>query len=251
MGNRHGRLGRLGLLAILAATAPAAAQPMPPVVAEIPVEPHSPVPLDEVSPAERDRVRAVLERPTLSTSSTGEVFTCNLEHYYWLLEHPDQVTRLWHCMGIKCAAITNHGSYFSWEDGKGSDLRWHEVYRGSALRLIYAEGKVNPGFLLPTASIQAVLIIHHTEGTDGTGKSAIRQRVELALYTDSHALAAAARIIGASAPHLAQQYLSQVQTFYGAMAWYLNHHPRQAEALFTQLQQPPSTDHRLPLFTEE
>jgi hypothetical protein len=30
--------------------------------------------------------------------------------------------------------------------------------------------------------------------------------------------------------------------FYAALAWYLDQHPRRAEALFTQLRRPASTD---------
>jgi hypothetical protein len=35
--------------------------------------------------------------------------------------------------------------------------------------------------------------------------------------------------------------------FYGALAWYLDQHPRNAEILFTQLRAPASTDRQLVL----
>ena len=55
---------------------------------------------------------------------------------------------------------------------------------------------------------------------------------------------------GFSAPHLAQQYVGQMQMFYGALAWYLNQHPRHAEVLFEQLRRPAATDRPLALPAE-
>jgi hypothetical protein len=124
------------------------------------------------------------------------------------------------------------------------------VHRSADRRVWYADGKVDPGFLLPSAPVQAVVVIYHTEGTDAMGRPAIRHHVELVLHTDSHALSLAARLIGGSAPHLAQQYVGQIQTFYGALAWWLNQHPRGTEALFTQLHRPASSDRQLKLPAE-
>ena len=239
---RRVKLGWLGLIASLTLLAPAFAQPMPaPPAPE--TGPVCSVPLNELAPAERERVRFVLERPTLTARGRSEVFTCQPDHYFWLLDHPVQTVRLWRCLGVKCADIAEQGASFSWNDGKGSAMRWHEVYRSAELRVWYADGKVNPSFLLPTASIQAVVAVHHTEGTDAVGRPAVRQHIELALHTDSHTLAAAAKLLGASVPHVAQQYVGQIQMFYGALAWYLDQHPSRAVKLFEQLRQPAATDH--------
>ena len=255
MGSRRVRFGWLGVVAVLAVAAPAAPQrassPTTTAVAEGETGPSLGVPLDELPLSEREHVRLVLDRPTLTARGLAEVFTCRPEHYQWLLDHPDQAVRLWRCLGIKCADIVDRGGYFTWSDDKGSGMRWQEVYRSPDRRVWYAEGKVNPGFLLPTASIQAVVVLHYTEGTDAVGRPAMRQQIELALHAESHLLAAAAKLIGASVPHLAQQYVGQIQMFYGALAWYLNQHPRHAEVLFEQMSKPAATDRTLTLPAEK
>src|SRR5690348_7380152 len=50
----------------------------------------APVPLDQLEPAARERVRAVLEHPTLSSRGPLEAFRCRPALYFWLLDHPDQ-----------------------------------------------------------------------------------------------------------------------------------------------------------------
>jgi hypothetical protein len=253
MASRRVKLGWLSLMAALAGASCAAAQQVAPLAAptvEVPALADGKVPLDEVAPADREHVRFVLDNPTLASHGQSEIFTCRPEHYYWLLDHPDQGVRLWRCLGVKCADIAEHGSYFTWQDGSGSNVRWQEVYHGTDRHVWYAEGKVNPGFLLPMATIKAVVVLNHNEGTDAAGRPAMRHRIGLTLHTDSTLVAAAAKLVGASVPKLAQQYVGQIQMFYGAMAWYLNQHPRHATVLFDQLQKPASSDRQLTLPTE-
>ena len=241
---RHWNIGCLALFFLSAAVSPAAAQPNGEIIPASATE-ISRIPLEALTPADREKVRVVLDNPTMVTGGQPEMFLCQPEHYYWLVEHPDQAARLWRCLGVKCADIQDRGGYYSSDDAKGSTVTWHTVYRGTDRSVWYAEGKVNPGLLLPTASIKAVMVLHHSEIRDPQGHPGVRHSVELFLHTDSHAAAAAAKIVGASVPHLAQQYVTQIQVFFEALAWYLDQHPRNAEALFGQLRQPASTDHPL------
>ena len=191
------------------------------------------VPLEQLPPAVRDRVRLVVEHPTLASHGPVEAFACQPSMYYWLLDHPDVTARLWKLLGAKVADLTDlGGGRYGWSDGQGSTIHWETVWRTPQQRVWYAEGHVKPGMLLPTATIKAVMVINCTEGHDKLGRPAIRHQVELLLRTDSTALALAARLVGASAPHMAEQYVGQIETFFGAMSWYLNEYPSKARGLF-------------------
>jgi hypothetical protein len=193
------------------------------------------VPLDEVAPAVRDKVRAILERPTLCTRGQPETFACEPRMYQWVLDHPDRAAVAWRRLGAKVVDITNRGNgMFSWSDNQGSELRWQTVYRGQNMRVWHAEGKVRPGALLPLVAVQAVLVLHHTDGRDADGQPILRHQAELILHTDSKALALATRVVGASAPRMAEQYVSQVEMFFSALAWYLDQHPDKASALLAE-----------------
>ena len=65
------------------------------------------------------------------------------------------------------------------------------------------------------------------------GDDFVRHEAELALHTDSKTAALVAKLVGASAPRLGQQYVAQLEMFYSALAWYLGQHPGQAEALLS------------------
>ena len=54
------------------------------------------------------------------------------------------------------------------------------------------------------------------------------------LNTDSKVAALAARMLGVSAPRVAEQYVGQLQTFFGALAWYLSEHPDRVSELLAE-----------------
>jgi hypothetical protein len=202
----------------------------------------APVPLDELTPDWRARISAVLDQPTLRTRGRVETFTCQPAVYDWLLDHPDLAVRLWRLIGAKCTDILPEGAdRYVWKDG-GSNIHWDTILKRPGFRIWYAEGEVRPGALLPGATVKAVAVLRYTEGHLNDGRTTLQHQVELTLHTDSHAIALATRILGASAPRAGEQVAGQIEMFYAAMAWYLNQHPRHAELLFAQLRRPASTD---------
>src|SRR5262249_44830350 len=195
----------------------------------------APVPLEEMPSANRAKVRAVLDHPSLTSRGQPETFTGDPTLYKWFLDHPDRAAVAWKRLGAKVADITNRGNgVFGWCDAQGSDVRWEAVYRGPRMHVWHAEGKVRPGSLLPLVPIQAVVVLRYTESRDGDGQLLIRHQAELVLHTDIRAVSLAARLFGASAPRLAEQYVSQVEMFFSALAWYVDQHPEKAEKLLRQ-----------------
>jgi hypothetical protein len=200
-----------------------------------------PVALDEVPPAVRERVRLVMEHPTLASRGPLEAFHCRPPLYFWLLDHPDLAVRLWRGIGAKCTDIYAAGEgRFSWLDGQNGEIHWDTVLRTARQRVWYAEGKVRPSVMLPAVTVSAVVVLNHQEGSDGNGRPAIRHQMDLYLHTDSHAVKMAARLFGASAPRIAEEYVGQMEMFFGGLAWYLTQHPEKAALLFEELKRPVS-----------
>jgi hypothetical protein len=245
MAFRAGKIGWLGVLVgwlTAGGALPAQAQKPEPARAAAPeAVPFAParVAVDDLPAAVRDKVRGVLDQASLTTRGPVEVFTCRPEVYFWLLENPDQAVRLWRMMGAKCTDIEREaGDTFCWRDAQGSKVRWDTVLKTPKQRVWYAEGKVNPGVLLPTVDVQAVVVLNHTEGTDASGRPAVKHQIDLYVKTDSRAVALAAKVFGASSPRVAEQYVGQMEMFFAALAWYLDQHPQKAEEMFAELRKP-------------
>ncbi len=189
------------------------------------------VPLDRLPAGVRDSVQLVLEKPTLFTHGPREAFTCSPSMYQWLLEHPDRGVQVWRRLGAQCMEIENRGSgVFGWSDGQGSDVRWWTVLRSPDMRIWYAEGSVRAAGLLPLVPVRAVVVLYHAVGRSAAGRPLVRHHADLFLHTDSKTAALVTRMMGPSAPRMAEQCAGQVELFFSALAWYLDQHPARAGA---------------------
>jgi hypothetical protein len=190
------------------------------------------VPLEEMPPEVREKLRQVLDRPTLTVRGPAETFSCVPATYHWLLGHPDQGVQLWKRLGAQCVEIVDRGNgFFGWSDKLGSDLLWSTVHLTPRMRVIYASGQVKAGMLLPKVAVQAVVVVHYDEDGRVAERTTMTHQAEMALRTDSKAVSAAARLMGASAQRVGEQYMGQLQMFYSALAWYLDQHPDEMEGL--------------------
>src|SRR5262245_9459013 len=228
--------GWLGLLtgAVWAASAgPGRAQPGPtrPDAAER-ARSAAQVPLDQLPPQVRDGAQRTLERPTFFSRGPAEAFACDPTLYYWFLDHPDHAVAAWRRLGARCLSISDRGAgRFGWSDENGSDVVWETVYRAPNLRVWYAEGKVRPTPVLPLVPVRAVVLMRHTEGQGADGKPRLHHQADLFLRLDSVAASLAAKLLGPSAPRVAEQNLGQLQMFFAGLAWYCHKYPDRAEAL--------------------
>jgi hypothetical protein len=194
------------------------------------------LPLESIAPNLRDRVQGVLERPALSARGHSETFQAEGSVYRWLLDHPDLTVKLWRQAGAKVSDIEDRGDgVYVWHDEHGSEIHWHSALRAPGLHVWYAEGRVKPAALIPLTSFRAVAILSYHEGQDTGNHPAIRHQVHFLLRCDSRAVALAAKLLGASAPRMTEQYLGQLQMFYGGMAWYLGQDPERARRMYRQV----------------
>lgn len=195
-----------------------------------------PIPIQALQPDLRDKVQSVLDRPALTSRGLAETFQAEGHVYRWLLDHPDMTVKLWKQLGAKVTDITQRpDGLYVWQDENGSEVTWQSAHRAAGMHLWYAEGKVKAGALLPMTNFRAVMVMSIQEGKDTTGKDAVRHQVHFLLRCDSKAVTLAAKILGASAPRMAEQYLGQLQMFYGGMAWYLGQDAERAKRMYKQI----------------
>jgi hypothetical protein len=190
------------------------------------------VPLDQIPEGMRERVRQVLEHPTLCGHGPAEAFAGQPALYDWLLDHPDRGVQAWRRMGARCTEIADRGQgRFGWTDGHGSEILWQTVHNSPTLRVWYAEGKVRPGRLLPAVPVQLVILMRHGKRAVEPDHTLIFHQSHAFVLTDSKAATVVTRMLGDSAPRMAEQCLGQMETFFSSLVWYLDQHPERAEKL--------------------
>jgi hypothetical protein len=174
-------------------------------------------------------VRQIMDQPTLFASGPPESFRGNPAMYYWLLDHPDQAMKAWRRLGAKCREITDRGDgTFTWTDGEGTCIRWETVYRDPTKRIWFAVGSSRPNPLLPLVPVRAVVVLHHTVMRDGYERPLLKHRADLYLQLDSRTAQVLAKLLGASAPRLAEQGLAQMELFFSGLVGFFERYPERA-----------------------
>lgn len=219
------------LLALLAGATPVAAQPkaMPGPMAEMPTRI---VLADVVDAKHRDAVLAVVKKPTMSTRGVSAEITCDPAVYTWLLEHPDRTSLAWQRLKVPCVEIKDAGKgSFTWMDGEGSELSWQPVGRFADGLVWYATGKVKVSPVTPTVPVRAVVVMVHPSKPLAGGGATMTPLTHVYLQTDSKAANVVLRVLGPTAPKLAEQGAEQLLYFFTGISRYLHKHPNRADEL--------------------
>jgi len=201
-------------------------------------EPHwtsANLPLNELPADVRERVQNVVDHPALYTRGPAQEFPCDPATYFWLLDHPDRATLAWRRLGARCIDIQDAGDgNFCCNDPNGDEVHWTTVYHTARMRIWYAEGAVKPATLLKPVSGKAVVVVRHIEGKDEKGRSVIREQTDMILHADSKTATFVAKVLGASMPQLAEQYVAHLGNFFSLLAIHLGEHPERAARLLAE-----------------
>jgi len=229
-------LTAVAMIGLVACSLPCHAQPEPTVPPGQLRGPDQLPPLrlayDQFPDNVRERMRIVVEQPTLARGGIVETFGCQPDLYTWLLDNPDKTSNMWRQLGARCVPITKvEPDVFSWSDPDYGYVNWRLVHRENGMRVWFADGKVRAAALVPANSFQAVLVARYRGGRDGDGESAVRHQYHLYLKTDGKAAAVVARLLGASAPKLLDQFVAQLQMFFQGLAWLADDQPARARGV--------------------
>lgn len=191
----------------------------------------APVPIELLPPGIRENVTKVVAQPTLTAHAPAEEFRAGV--YEWLVDHPDKTAVAWRRLGVPCVGIGDLGNgKYTWSDGQGSDLTWQTIVHAAEARVWYAEGQAKPGPMLPVMPVKAVCVLRFNKRNDLDNNTIVRHEVDVYLQTDSKAATVIAKLLGPTAPRVAENGASQLLLFYSAMARHLEKHPEQVTALF-------------------
>jgi hypothetical protein len=212
--------------------------PVPAIKADPMTAPTRVVLAEVVDPNWRDKVLAVVRKPTIATRGTHDDFLCTPAVYQWLLDHPDRASLAWRRLKVPCVAIKEEGEgRFAWSDGEGSELKWQTVGRFADGLVWYATGKVKASPAAPSVPVRAVVVMLHPKQALGNGTAVVSPMVQAFLQTDSKAAKVVMRLLGPAAPRIAQQGAEQLLFFFSGIARYVQEHPDQASEVLAPARQ--------------
>lgn len=199
----------------------------PPAMTATMAAPAAPTFGEIVHPAYKDAVLKVVRQPTIATKYASDEVSCSREMYEWLLSHPDRVSLAWRRLKVGCVEISDLGNgKFGWADDQGSELTWQAVGSYPDGVVWYATGKVKPSAVTPTVPVKAVVVVAYP-----AKRERLAPVTQVYLQSDSRAASVMMRMLGPTAPKLAEQGAEQLLFFFSGIGRYVTAHPEKAEAL--------------------
>ncbi len=200
-----------------------------------------PVSLEKTPANLRDAIYNVIKHPSIQTSTKMDRFYGYDTLYLWLLDHPATVALGWRRLGIPALDIREiQSGKFQWKDER-NQLTWITVARGSAGRVWYAEGTVNPGPMMPIIPVRAVAVLHHDFYLDKENRTIIVHRVDCYMQSESKIANLVTKMMGSSASHMAESGADQLLFYFSGITRYLYKYPKYTRELLKPI--PSETAH--------
>lgn len=185
-----------------------------------------------VRPDYRDAVMKVVNKPTVSTRATAPDVVCTVAMYEWLFDHPDRVSLAWQRLKVAAVPITDAGNgRFVWTDPNGSEIAWQNVGTFADGLVWYATGKVKPAAAGPSFPVKAVAVLTREQRAAKDGVACFRTSVQIYLQSDSRAANLALKVVGPTAPKVAEQGAEQFLEFFNGIADHVQRNPKRADEL--------------------
>jgi hypothetical protein len=100
------------------------------------------IPIDQLSPAARTKVRWVLENTSLFRRLPLRVIICDAELYSFAAQHPDVVVNIWEVLGVSHIVMRQTGpEAYQVNDDIGTTGTFEYLYRSRDTQIAYIDGK--------------------------------------------------------------------------------------------------------------
>lgn len=164
------------------------------------------LPLAKLTPAARQKVVPVVQRPTLFRRMPLEQVHCHPGMFIYLVRYPEVVVNMWDLMGATKLKLQRVGEYLlDCDDGAGTVTRLELLYGSREQHLLYAEGEYSGPLFRRQLTGRCVLYLQSQYGRDEQGKDVVTASLDVFLTLDNVGADLVARtfqpMVGRTADH--------------------------------------------------
>lgn len=164
------------------------------------------IPLDRLTPAARQRVEAVISKPTMFRRLPSQAMDCDQDMFLFLVRHPEVMVGIWDVMGITKVSMKRTGPFnVIADDGQGTTCQIDLVYGDSQVHLFYARGKYDGPMVAKPITGSGIFVLHSDYARGNYNRTTIGGQMDVFLKLDSLGADLVVRtlgpLIGKSADH--------------------------------------------------
>jgi hypothetical protein len=143
------------------------------------------IPFQGLNPQAREKIAAVVKRPTLYRRMPANVIDCDPALFRFLIRHPEVVVNIWQLMGITKVTATRLGPYLlETTDGVGTRSKVELVYGTNDTHLLYCEGDYDGPLCRQPLTGRCVLLLKSGYVDKADGGTHVTNRLDVFLQLD-------------------------------------------------------------------
>lgn len=193
------------------------------------------LPLDALAGPHRAAAREVLDHAVLYRRGSVEVFPCEPRLLDWLIEHPVTVAQLWRQLGIAVCPVETAADGFVCRHEDRAVIRFHTVFRGEQLRIVYCVAEVRRPLSRTPLVVQFVLVHRLRFSRQPNGQYYAIQQLEGFAAADGPTLQAVMKLGRAAWGTGLDRGLGELSVYFAAICRVLQHRPQWGLATLARL----------------
>lgn len=137
------------------------------------------IPFDELVPSAADRIRTVVDSPSIYRKLPTQTIQCDSELFVFLVRNPETVVHVWRKMGITALTLDRTGPYqFHSTDGAGTKSEVELVYGTKNLHVFFGRGEYE-GPLFKQHMTGDCVIVLRSQYNERSGQPATTARLDV------------------------------------------------------------------------
>ena len=137
------------------------------------------IPIDQMTPAARAKVRWVLENTSLYRRLPLRVILCDADLYLFAAQHPDVVVNIWEVLGVSRLTMRQTGpDAYNVTDDMGTTGSFEYLYKGRDTQVAYIDGKYGGRIFGHHVRGRGIVVLKSGYVRDVEGRSFVSSRLD-------------------------------------------------------------------------
>lgn len=144
------------------------------------------MPLDQLSPEQREKVHSVLRKTSVYRRMPSAVVQCDAELHHFVLNHPEILANIWQLMEIENVVLQSTGpNTYRADDGDGTKGEVEFLYRGGDTYLIFARGSYDGPLFTQPITGTCVLLVRSSYAKSSDGHDKVTTQLDSFVHLDN------------------------------------------------------------------
>ncbi|QDT50102.1 hypothetical protein Pan258_41580 [Symmachiella dynata] len=190
------------------------------------------LPLNKLTPADRNRVAEVVNSSSMFRRMPTIVFESDPDAYEFMVYHPDVTASIWRAMKISKMRLWQTGRFeFEGDAEDGTIGTMDVVFQSPNLNLVFCEGEFKSPLIPKPIRAQSVILLRTGYSKEANDKIYITHSADLYVSFPSQTVDNIAKILSPISGRIADRTFSEISTFLKMMSMAMTTRPGWVEKL--------------------